>query len=313
MTSMFTKLLAILMGIGVLAAPYAGAVCPDEALPGSVTCTENRHNLSSNATHGGVRSADPLAGGTDQICIFCHTPHGAAAEGPLWNRNAPSGPFPLYSGALAIKGTIPGALNANAPNSTKYRTTDPGNPTFVYPNGASRLCMSCHDGVTAINILRNSGSIAMIANATKLDPDGSLKGILPNIGIGAGTAIHTIIDLSTSHPISFVYNDNIVENIINPAYLNSSPPLPDRYLGPKDFVSIVDTPLDSESRMQCTTCHDPHFDTSLVDGTLPPFWRQTTATGTGSATPYEAVCNNCHDTVASPLTPVHPPINPALP
>ena len=39
--------------------------------------------------------------------------------------------------------------------------------------------MSCHDGVTAINILRNGGTIAMIANSALLDPDGSLKGISP--------------------------------------------------------------------------------------------------------------------------------------
>jgi hypothetical protein len=238
--------------------------------------------------------------GTDQICIFCHTPHGAAGDGPLWNRNAPTGAFSLYSGALAIKGTIPGALNPAAPNSTKYRTSDPGDPDFVYPNGASRLCMSCHDGVTAVNILRNSGAIAMVANPALLDPDGSLKGTLPNIGAG-GTAIGSVIDLSTSHPISFVYTDNIVNTIINPAYIAAG--LPDRYEGPSAFVATVDTPLDSQNRMQCTTCHDPHLDTSLVNGALPPFWRQTTG-----ATPYEDVCNNCHQTPVVPLTPIHPPL-----
>lgn len=302
MTSVSSRSFAIwiaivVIGVSVVSGAVAASLSENPP-PGSITLGNNRHNMSSNATHGGVKAAAP-PDGTDQICIFCHTPHGAATEGPLWNRNTPTGSFPLYSGALAIKGTIPGALNANAPNSTKYRTTDPGDPNFVYPNGASRLCMSCHDGVTAINILRNGGTIAMIANPALLDPDGSLKGTLPNIGAG-GTAIGSVIDLSTSHPISFVYTDNIVSTIINPAYIGAG--LPDRYEGPSAFVATVDTPLDSQSRMQCTTCHDPHLDTSLVNAALPPFWRQT-----AGATPYEDVCNNCHQTAASPLIPVHPP------
>jgi mono/diheme cytochrome c family protein len=297
-TRFFARLTAVVVVGGTMVSGAMAASLSENPPPGSITLGNNRHNMSSNATHGGVRAAAP-PDGTDQICIFCHTPHGAAAEGPLWNRNAPTGSFQLYSGTLAIKGDIPGALNVNAPNSTKYRTSDPGDPNFVYPNGSSRLCMSCHDGVTAVNILRNGGTIAMVANPALLDPDGSLKGTLPNIGAG-GTAIGSVIDLSTSHPISFVYTDNIVNTIINPAYIAAG--LPDRYDGPSAFVATVDTPLDSQSRMQCTTCHDPHLDTSLVNGALPPFWRQTTG-----ATPYQDVCNNCHQTAASPLTPVHPP------
>ena len=290
-------LLVSMFVVGALVVPGVPAA-PGDPPPGSITLPTNRHNLSSFAAAGQVRAISSPEG--DQICIFCHTPHGAAAEGPLWNRNAPTGVFPLYSGTLAIKGDIPGAANPAAPDTTKYRTTDPGDPNFVYPNGSSRLCMSCHDGVTAVNILRNGGTISMVANPALLDPDGSLKGTLPNIGAG-GTAIGSVIDLSTSHPISFVYTDNIVNTIINPAYIAAG--LPDRYDGPGSFVATVDTPLDSQGRMQCTTCHDPHQDTSLVNASLPPFWRQTSG-----ADPYGDVCNNCHQTAASPASPVHPPL-----
>ena len=41
-----------------------------------------KHNLGSTGT--GTNSFD----GTDEICVFCHTPHGAdtTANPPLWNR-----------------------------------------------------------------------------------------------------------------------------------------------------------------------------------------------------------------------------------
>lgn len=318
MTPVFTRSLTIWIAVVAISAFVAAgtmAASLSETPPlGSITDPKNRHNMSSNATHvGGVKALAPSAGGTDQICIFCHTPHGASLDGPLWNRNAPTGPFSLYSGALAIKGNLPGGgpgQDGTAPNTTKYKTTD-SDPNFVYPNGASRLCMSCHDGVTAINVLRNGDTIAMVTNANRLDPDASLKGQIGGSGLQA--PIDTIIDLSTTHPISFVYTDSIVATIINPAY--SSANLSDRYDGPGSFVAGVDTPLDSQSRMQCTTCHDPHLDKSLVPAysslALPPFWRQTVAVGPDS--PYNAVCNNCHQTAASPSSPVHPPVNPPLP
>jgi len=296
MTPVFTRSISIWIAVVVIGAfavsDTMAASLSENPPPGSITLGSNRHNMSSNATHGGVRAAAP-PDGTDQICIFCHTPHGAAAEGPLWNRSAPSGSFSLYSGALAINDSYGGGVKAAAQYYTTGEAGAPGG--HVYPNGASRLCMSCHDGVTAVNILRNGGAIAMVSTSPALlDPDGSLKG-----SVAGGDAIGSVIDLSTSHPISFKYDSSVV-TMINSAYTVAA--LPNRYQDPS---TLVDTPLDSQSRMQCTTCHDPHLDTSLINGALPPFWRQTTGTD-----PYIDVCNNCHVTpaYASPPPATHPPL-----
>lgn len=247
----------------------------------SITNPDNRHNMSKNAK-GPIRSA-PNEDGTDQICIFCHTPHSAAPEGPLWSRPDPATTtFDLYGGAsgeLAIKGNVSGRENPGVTALTQYTNADPS----TYPSGASRLCLSCHDGVTAVNVLRDGTTIAMVGEVT-----------MP---------AQTTIDLSTAHPISFVYSDEVVTSVINVAL--GTVAVPEPYVMPSHFDSRVDTPLDRASRMQCTTCHDPHIDRSLDNGSLPPFWRQTS---TVVDDPVTDVCNNCHrgPAFSSPTPLAHP-------
>jgi len=264
--SLFRRVLPILL---VLVVVGAGMLC---AAP--LTNTLNRHNLSSNATHTGPKAAAPLAGGTDRICIFCHTPHSGTPGTPLWSRPDTSMTgFPLYAQPLAIKGQTgqPGDIGlADAKSRSGY--TDDGSVT--YPNGSSRLCLSCHDGVTAINILNDNTTIAMAGG-----------------DFVTGTAV---IDLSTTHPISFIYNDNVLTTDVLPARGAGTYQLPPAYQTPPG-VSNVDVPLDGMNRMQCTTCHDPHDDSSLDDASLPPFWRHTQLQDNLTyADQYEEVCGQCH-------------------
>lgn len=235
-----------------------------------LTNLNNKHNLSSSATHGGRKAQTPALGGTDQICIFCHIPHSAAPQSTLWSRPDPNtATFPLYAQPLAIKGNIPGMIDPTAPSRSKYSNTD---PSVTYPNGASRLCLSCHDGITAIGILRDNTSIAMVGGSDYVPAN-------------------AVIDLSTTHPISFVYNAAVLGDILAARGINT-------YQLPS-AVDAVDTPLDGQDRMQCTTCHDPHDDAAEFAG-LPPFWRQT-----GGADPYLDVCNACHIAPPTGTPPLH--------
>ncbi|MDO3376957.1 cytochrome c3 family protein [Geoalkalibacter halelectricus] len=207
------------------------------------------HNLSSLNTNADGIHAPP--GGEDQICKFCHTPHGASNKGPLWNRPDPLGPnfdgsFPLYgqnSGRL-------GEIEINEIAAAKYGGDD-------YPNGATRLCLSCHDGVTAIGEVLNGPPLASLTMSER------------------GT-----IDLDTSHPVSFVYNEEVLAAIM------TVPQKADQYQLPHPDLRM----LDNQGRMQCTTCHDPHFHTKGGTYTL-PMWRNYTGFDNDD---YEAACAACH-------------------
>lgn len=226
----------------------------------------NKHNLSSSALHTG-----PHAQSEDRICIFCHTPHAAAPESTLWSRPDPStASFPLYGNQLIIKGDHP-----NAPAGAADRSQYKNDGSVTYPNGASRMCLSCHDGVTAIGILRDGTSIAMSID------------FVNNPGINSA---NPKIDLSTSHPISFVYDNAVWADINTAAHIDKL----GKYQLPPSGDG-VEAPLDGQDRMQCTTCHDPHNDTVLDGGGLPPFWRHTSLQDAGTYSDvYEELCGQCH-------------------
>src|SRR4051812_27176929 len=79
----------------------------------------SKHNLSASGP------ASIRATSEQQVCIFCHSAHGAGTIQPLWNRNTPVGAYTVYS-------------------STSLQAK-PGQPT-----GTSKLCLSCHDGTIAV-------------------------------------------------------------------------------------------------------------------------------------------------------------------
>jgi hypothetical protein len=240
-----------------------------------VTNAFNRHNMSFGADDSHPHATDPAlgTGGTDRICIFCHTPHTGTPESPLWSRPEPeTATFDLYAGRLAIK---------DASSSSQYNSVQ-------YPNGASRMCMSCHDGATAIGtILGQPAEIEMTDRFV------------------TGSAL---IDLSKSHPISFLW-DSVVAAEVNSWHLSEASG--SIYNWPPNY-NIA--PLDGNTRMQCTTCHDPHEDPSrdlggnpiLFPNDFPPFWRHTAGCVGDSQACYDAVCNECHDGTAPPITPPTP-------
>jgi hypothetical protein len=91
----------------------------------------SKHNLSISSP------GDVHATTESDICIFCHTPHNATGDGPLWNHQMSSAAYQPYTSST-LKATV-------------------GQPT-----GASRLCLSCHDGTVALGMVHSrSGGIAM--------------------------------------------------------------------------------------------------------------------------------------------------------
>lgn len=191
-----------------------------------------------------------------EICIFCHTPHQAIVTDdfnnnlPLWNKSL-SGitGFSLYS-------------------SDTFNAGPTGTDTQTQPQGVSLLCLSCHDGTSAINVVQNypytfdpiAGSPTTI---------GEVPGLAINIG-------ESIKDLSNDHPISFVYNNALVTA--------------DGGTGLKDPNNIAPLKLfgNNKDMLECATCHNPHEQgIEGLPGSTYPFLRMSNDAS--------AMCIKCHN------------------
>jgi len=236
----------------------------------------NKHNLSSQSsnTYKAIATGDPTARDT-QICIFCHTPHNSTPQGALWNRKDTTATFGHYSTATLV------ILHAPTKTTASYGE----------PNGSSRLCLSCHDGVTALGLLKNGPQIFMqggndlITGIAKFDANKVRKG---------------------HHPVSFRFNPavrdaiNVQKSGVNAVQLPTLPAVK-RFYG-TDRV---------KEWMQCMTCHDPHQnlsdDTACYGGTcggantrkVVPFWVYHAGTNTAVAD-HDAVCLDCHVGLTTP-------------
>lgn len=134
-----------------------------------------KHDLSSGNT-----SAGAIISNKNDVCVFCHTPHGASTTNttPLWNRTASAATYTLYSGTM------------------KAATAQPA--------GVSAACLSCHDGTVALDSLIKKPTGLAMATSTKLTTS-----MLNNTSNGLlGT------DLSNDHPISIIYGQNSAPNLV---------------------------------------------------------------------------------------------------
>ncbi|MCK4951484.1 MAG: hypothetical protein KAS48_06675, partial [Gammaproteobacteria bacterium] len=161
---------------------------------------DSKHNLSISGP-GPVKSISE-----EQVCIFCHTPHQARRDIPyLWNREDTTATFTTYE------------------SSTMYATVG-------QPSGASKQCLSCHDGTIALGAVLSSPSEIPFAGGIRFMPDGATK---------LGT------DISDDHPVSFLFDETLaVTNgeLVSPSLLTGN------------------IKLDQSGLVQCSSCHDPHDD-----------------------------------------------------
>jgi len=166
------------------------AILPSQA-QAATSIVDSRHNLGTSTSTITDRNR---FSGTDEVCVFCHTPHGAVAGPPLWNKALPSGPYTVYSttnsstidGELANDGVGGGAVGS-----------------------VSIACLSCHDGTAAMDSVINApGSgltnTAYSAGTWTARTTGGTPVDIGNGQLGAGIA-NLGTDLSNDHPIGIQY------------------------------------------------------------------------------------------------------------
>jgi len=220
-----------------------------------------QHNLSSSGP-GPVKALTE-----SRLCIFCHTPHRASSQIPLWNRTDAATNYLVYNSPTLI--------------------STPGQPT-----GSSRLCLSCHDGTIALgDLVSEPQQIQFQGGTVFLPPGHSLIGT----------------DLSDDHPVSFVYDANLAAQnpeLVMPSQL--PPTLPLDHTGMLQCATCHDAHRDDYGSFLreptvysqlCVGCHQK-------DGWGASVHANSTAGWNGSGidpwphaahlTTAENACQNCH-------------------
>lgn len=220
-----------------------------------------KHYLGTGAPAG-----NNIFNGTDEVCVFCHTPHGGSTgSAPLWNKTLPTNTpaYTLYSSTT---------MDAN-------RATDgiTGNPSI---GSVSIACLSCHDGSLAINAVINAPGSGL-TNATYSAGTwtaGTGTPVNASGQFGAGIA-NLGKDLSNDHPIGIQYcggGYNITSATGTCVDADFNAPSSAVIAGTRVFWVDTDaTPAtrtkvdltlynrdfggaNLEPSVECASCHDPH-------------------------------------------------------
>ena len=178
--------------------------------------TNTAHNLTLTTNNVYATS------GTDEICVFCHTPHAASTSAkPLWNREDSAASYTMYDSVW----------------SSTMDMTVAGTP-----QGVSLACLSCHDGTVALDAFQNA--------------PGSGGGVVGSegytfTGAGAGNIFPTASfamlgpDMTNDHPISVTY-------------AISGPNSDSAFNAEGTFTNVTL----ANGNVECSSCHNPHDDTN---------------------------------------------------
>jgi len=205
----------------------------------------------------------------NEICVYCHTPHGARTdiEAPLWNKPAGSAAYQTYDS-----------------------TTIDGDVLTV--GSVSIACLSCHDGTQARDAVINAPGSGV--GTGSIQP---LLGVMP-----AGSIAMLGTDLRNDHPIGIQYGGfDPGTGVIDPDFKTTANGLqsavilsrtrwwvdteatPNANRDKTDMILYTrDNAGSDEPFVECASCHDPHRGT----GTDPAFMRIANADS--------AVCLACH-------------------
>ena len=202
------KILAVVVTVAAIALLSAGAALAGISL--------TKHNLSSTGT-GTIKAS--VGQQNNEICVYCHTPHFANTGftgAPLWNKATPSAVYTMYGTTIA--GTTPDAT----------------------PAGITKACLSCHDGVSAINSIVNAaGSGGVVSGGTNVAFGATLAGTAYLMPAGASNVGTSLAD---DHPVSITYTAGKASLVATTTV----------------FGTATIAALLRSGKVECSSCHDPH-------------------------------------------------------
>ncbi|NMG74064.1 cytochrome c3 family protein [Aromatoleum diolicum] len=261
--------------------------------------TNTRHNLTQRPIGTGSAFMDGSRNDYGQVCVYCHTPHGANTkiQVPLWNR------------------TIRGNVTFNTYNELN---TSSLTQAVTRPGANSLSCLSCHDGQTAVDSIINmpGSGLYKASQEDAATTDNGFLNLWTKGGDGAGSPTeHTGLNnsgagcLACHAPGAFVNATDFRAFVIGTDLRNDHPvgiTFPTNNTdfkattgakGPTRFFDVEGNGnLDSKDirlydtgdgpEVECASCHDPHGVDSGAGTFNASFLR---VSNDGSA-----VCLTCH-------------------
>lgn len=150
---------------------------------GATSIVGSKHDLSSQSPNGVGKESTNY----DEVCVFCHTPHGAStsSKGPLWNRThvdlSSMVATDLYNSVTLTNKSNPSTVLASV------KTSD------------APLCFACHDGANLADGLVNPAN-----SANNAQPAGLAT------SLGTANLMEAGQKLKNDHPIGMNYSQAAV-------------------------------------------------------------------------------------------------------
>lgn len=263
---------------GILAASTIAEATPNVATYNAGDAAngigDSRHNLGGLGSH-------IVTANTTEICVFCHTPHHtntANNNKPLWNR-----------------------ASLNPTSMTAYGTTVAGTSIANTDLGSTTLaCLSCHDGVTTFDNLVNSpGKGGVTAGGADqgwsfFEDSNPVSDFMTSSRLTIGT------DLSNDHPVSVDYPTvtagqvgiaslratnttisaiNLTVDLASSSVTYDGGNMTKNLWAVKGYINgtAMISDLLRSGRVECSSCHDPHFNNKS--------WNEIDSTYTTAADP----------------------------
>ena len=316
------KMVHLFVGAVLAAACSLNVLAADHMASDRISDIRNtKHNFAANDVvqlpNGDTR--DVVATSENQVCIFCHTPHGdpqKTAKPFLWNRADPTG-------GLAVKYTS-SSLNI-------------AGGSFALGD-KSKMCLSCHDGTVAIGQVDMNGSTSD-TNVNTVTTEIGMTGANVDGATGKLNAGNALLgsDFSNDHPVGFLYDNALVgldDELIDPEAVGYIGVRASRKVTNHNQAVVVagtdgaaqsDNPVTASTRIsvpleasvtaptngqttfasvstagqvECTTCHDPHIRSTNVNENIKFLrlrrFQQTDPDGTNFNLENDINCLACH-------------------
>jgi hypothetical protein len=247
-----------LVTMGLVAAVTAASATAFAYTDAKTGIVGSRHDINAFATEGGVGGV--AKDSQERVCAFCHTPHHAYTTDMAGAENADY--LPLWSHELTAK-----TYTGYASDTLQAIVGDP----LV---GPSRLCMSCHDGVIAVDTHYLNLGVKKDGAQLTGDDFAGITNPAASGAVGKGTS------LAGDHPIGFDYiaaqtADQTAGGGLAAGIKVAST---NKFLadGAPTSIFIVDTLYGvangPKTIMTCSTCHEVHNKDNVVqkkaDGTV---------------------------------------------